>query len=394
LAVCKPRRIAAWLYVGETSDGVGHRMSHVLGALALAHKHGLGFGGLIRGYGKPVSEQGVDFHRLLDGVFGPGAAKELMFRSDEYKPRELDYFNTKVHQPFAIQFADDVAFESRVHEVQPGYHVSVRGVGLHRSGSSLVGYFPDDFQATLGEHLGERPLAFAPGKLAVAIHVRRGDLQRGDERATCDGYYYRVLDAIREVAPDGDIHLWSSTAGSLMYPDRDRYWSSEDFDGFRDRGITIHLDDEDMLDPWAHMARADLLISSRSFFCYVPALLNRGCIVYPGVVAYAGHRPELPDNWIDALEIEGLQALNDYRVPIRKWGDEDFDEHEMEMMDEMGEEMFENFRLYEILGAPRPPRIRVMPNGEVKFEFDPSSDASGFQRKLRACLGRAPILSV
>merc|ERR1712032_1041874 len=105
------------------------------------------------------------------------------------------------------------------------------------------------------------------GKLSVAIHLRRGDLNKRAQRHTPDRYYLRLADVVRKTFPTADIHLWSSTdvqAGP-------QWWKSEDFDVYRKRGIEVHLDDDTLLEPWAHMARAHILIMSISTFSYVPA---------------------------------------------------------------------------------------------------------------------------
>ena len=74
-----------------------------------------------------------------------------------------------------------------------------------------------------------------------------------------------------------DFHVWSSPKNIPAY-DYD-FWSSKDYDGYRQRNMTVHLDkkidnNKDMLKAWAHMARADILIMSQSSFSMVPALLG------------------------------------------------------------------------------------------------------------------------
>ena len=71
-----------------------------------------------------------------------------------------------------------------------------------------------------------------------------------------------------------DFHVWSSPKNIPAY-DYD-FWSSKDYDGYRQRNMTVHLDkkidnNKDMLKAWAHMARADILIMSQSSFSMVPA---------------------------------------------------------------------------------------------------------------------------
>ena len=75
--------------------------------------------------------------------------------------------------------------------------------------------------------------------------------------------------------------MWSSPKNIPAY-DTD-YWSSKDYDGYRKRNMTVHLDkkidnNHDMLKAWTHMARADILIMSQSSFSMVPAMLGMICL--------------------------------------------------------------------------------------------------------------------
>merc|ERR1712032_608876 len=71
------------------------------------------------------------------------------------------------------------------------------------------------------------------------------------------------------------------------------YYTSEDFDGFRARGMQVHLDDLDLTNVWAHLARADVMVVSRSSFSYIPAVINRRCVIFPG------YTTGILSNWID-----------------------------------------------------------------------------------------------
>ena len=55
-------------------------------------------------------------------------------------------------------------------------------------------YFPSWLRDEFRRHLDALPLAFAPGKVSVVLHLRRSDLQRDDTRATADSYYYRLAE--------------------------------------------------------------------------------------------------------------------------------------------------------------------------------------------------------
>eukprot|EP00913_Durusdinium_trenchii_P026295 g24673.t1 len=148
------------------------------------------------------------------------------------------------------------------------------------------------------KHLDTRPLLFAAGKVSVVIHLRRSDLERGDTRATPDEYYYRLAKEIGQILPAEllDFHVWSSTKNIPAYDYH--YWTSKDYDGYRERGMTVHLDEQidnndDMIKAWTHMARADIFIMSQSSFSMVPAYMNTNCVIYPSNI-------DAPlENWIN-----------------------------------------------------------------------------------------------
>ena len=118
------------------------------------------------------------------------------------------------------------------------------------------------------------------------MHLRRADLERSDTRATPDDYYYGLAEEIKKLLPaeDLDFHVWSSPKNIPAFDYH--FWKSEDFDGYRQRGMTVHLDEkiddnDDMLKAWVHMSRADIFIMSQSSFSMVPAYMNTNCVIFP-----------------------------------------------------------------------------------------------------------------
>ena len=75
----------------------------------------------------------------------------------------------------------------------------------------------------------------------------------------------------------------------------------EDYEGYRQRNMTVHLDsdiedNEAMLSAWAHMARAQVFIMSQSSFSIVPAYMNTNCVIYPSSI-------DAPlENWVNGKE--------------------------------------------------------------------------------------------
>ena len=163
------------------------------------------------------------------------------------------------------------------------------------------------------KHLDLQPLVFASGKISVVMHLRRADLERSDTRATPDDYYYGLAEEIKKLLPaeDLDFHVWSSPKNIPAFDYH--FWKSEDFDGYRQRGMTVHLDEkiddnDDMLKAWVHMSRADIFIMSQSSFSMVPAYMNTNCVIFPSNI----DSPLV--NWVNGKD----QQRSSYRTELAK----------------------------------------------------------------------------
>merc|ERR1712080_52045 len=78
------------------------------------------------------------------------------------------------------------------------------------------------------------------------------------------------------------MHIFSSTGMGSFNRGR-RFWNPDtDFDVYKNRSVPVHLDDKDLMVPWAHMTFAQVFVVSPSSFSYVPAVLNMNCVVVPG----------------------------------------------------------------------------------------------------------------
>ena len=147
-------------------------------------------------------------------------------------------------------------------------------------------------------------LAFDPRALRVAIHLRRGDVDGSFRRFVHDENVTRALDWIgdvaRSVAPAlaVDVHIFTSTiADERRYRSKytRRFWTSADFDVFRRRGVSVHIDVEGRGGPakhpalttdaallhMAHWSTADVFLAGHSSFSSIPALLNPNCVMAP-----------------------------------------------------------------------------------------------------------------
>ena len=105
----------------------------------------------------------------------------------------------------------------------------------------------------------------------------------------------------RSVAPAlaVDVHIFTSTIADerryrTVHGER-RFWTSADFDVFRRRGVSVHIDVEGRGGPakhpalttdaallhMAHWSTADIFLAGHSSFSSIPALLNPNCVMAP-----------------------------------------------------------------------------------------------------------------
>ena len=95
-----------------------------------------------------------------------------------------------------------------------------------------------------------------------------------------------------------DVHIFTSTiADERRYRSKytRRFWTSADFDVFRRRGVSVHIDVEGRGGPakhpalttdaallhMAHWSTADVFLAGHSSFSSIPALLNPNCVMAP-----------------------------------------------------------------------------------------------------------------
>ncbi|CAK0831052.1 unnamed protein product [Prorocentrum cordatum] len=82
---------------------------------------------------------------------------------------------------------------------------------------------------------------------------------------------------IRHLMPNADVHVFTSV---------DESTDQREFNTYKSAGCHVHTDEDKtwashaVLDAWAHIARADFVILSRSSFGHVPAMLNTNCVIY------------------------------------------------------------------------------------------------------------------
>lgn len=288
----KPR-----IYIVEPKDGLGSRLHDILAGMAVAAKMGMSLGGITFGKRTCQESHGVDIMKTAGLFFGLKNTR-LMFtdhppKFDQVWPGVRDF--EKGMRKYGLPKKQDNIFITN-------HCVSCE---LDKVAHSMSEYFTPELLHELrkGTQLKDEPLQFAEGATSIAIHVRRGDVDATDElRGTSDEFYFALIDQLKMLVPDSDIHIFSSLEGKRH---------DSEFDVYRQRGTTVHLDG-DVLEPWAHFAMADVLVTAKSSFSHVPAFLNGNCVVYQPY----WHRPL--DDWVptttdakEPLSTKSMQALVD-----------------------------------------------------------------------------------
>lgn len=120
------------------------------------------------------------------------------------------------------------------------------------------------------------PLRSLPGPLHVAVHVRRGDVNRRSRaaaRLVPNEVYLRAMRQVLAQAGSREVHFHIYSEGELD--------SAED--NFREFAITrqvyFHLN-EDACSTFHHLVSADVLIMSKSSFSFVAGLYSSGLVLY------------------------------------------------------------------------------------------------------------------
>lgn len=124
-------------------------------------------------------------------------------------------------------------------------------------------------------------LQYSPDRFNIAVHVRRTVvienkvIEENDEirklRWLSNDYYETVLRGVLANLPaTKPISIWIFSTGK-----------AEEFAEFKQYGDVRFCSDMDEYQSFAHLMRADLLITSKSSFSYKPALLNPGIKLCP-----------------------------------------------------------------------------------------------------------------
>ncbi|CAK0837573.1 unnamed protein product [Prorocentrum cordatum] len=181
-----------------------------------------------------IDEHGHNFTRLVDEFFGSGASLQLFVHGPKTYAARFNEEKDLLQNRTLLRNSTDVYL----------FSATLWGYGKKfdsesAASSPVMDYFSPAVRQALRRPTASLPLHFAPRRPAVGVHVRRGDLPKSSVRVVPDEYYLGLIDAVRSVIPEADVHLWSSVgSGRAASP-----WAASDFDGFRARGVAVHLDE-------------------------------------------------------------------------------------------------------------------------------------------------------
>ena len=137
--------------------------------------------------------------------------------------------------------------------------------------------------------------------LNIAVHIRRGDIVVGQsnqdpaltKRWVTTEYYAELIKKLVSIIPQGQeykIYLFSQG-------------NKEDFPELSDIKNLVYCLDMGAMDSFAHMVKADMLLTSKSSFSYKPALLSEGIKICP---MHFWHGYPKQQEWVLVDEEAGL----------------------------------------------------------------------------------------
>jgi len=297
------------LFIKESNEGMGSRVQEVLTAMAVAARNGMNFGGLVS-RGVCHKAHNASIVKATRALFNLNHSHDI-FTED---PPVFDAVYRGV-QNLEENFARGKnSFQGPDFADGANVLVQLRCISCELDGpewgiDDYWEYWNPRFTKALRQSaagLFAMPLVFASERPSVAVHVRRGDVSEENiRRHTPDSWYFSLVDRIKKTLPTADVHVFSSLEGRHLYTE---------FDPYRRRGMTVHLDEVDIAKPWAQLARADVLVMAKSSFSHVPAMFNNGCVIYEEY----WHRPQ--KGWIVVGSgSDGKPTLNDAKLEDCLW---------------------------------------------------------------------------
>ncbi|CAE7760977.1 unnamed protein product [Symbiodinium sp. CCMP2456] len=259
---------SATMYAIQRHDGAGTRIAQTLLSLAHAAQNNLGFGGFFTdGIFVLHAQHGADVPRAMSAFMGCNYS-ELVVDATTY------------------QFDRCWNGRDTLGNVKDGEEILLAecsGMECRRDLAVLTLPFLSHLRKSTSLLRHATPY-FIGKEMKVVIHIRRGDEVPPKPAAkmvnnlhyASDALYLDFLRMLRQRVRNVDVHIISTTEDGFP---------SQNFDVYRNLGVQVHLDG-DIIDDWAHMAQADLLLIAPSTYSWVAGLLNEKCVAIFNLFAY------------------------------------------------------------------------------------------------------------
>jgi hypothetical protein len=259
------------LYVNFRPDGMGAKLQSVQAAMALAFKNGMNFGGVSCGSMGGIHEvPRQTFVSIMQGLYGtdicakvpPGAT---IFRTVHEFERVLKASGNKWRKPVLLR--DDCP---------------ARGIDIElksNTTATMNDYFSPQFLKGIRKAKKLSNHSNGPTNPVVALHLRRAADIGPDrpDRYTGDAFYYNMAAAIKKHLPNAEFHVFSEG-------------NPTQFAGYTERGMHLHLGNSKkdgssssssmVREAWEYLSSADVVVTAKSSFSYVPSVFNPNCVIY------------------------------------------------------------------------------------------------------------------
>lgn len=307
------------LYTRMALDGSGHRLYQILLGLAVAVENRMKYRILCttpaecRRIEESVVQGGVNFKGLLNGLFGDVVGNRIVETTCHFEQcngfsHAVDKLRCilPINQSKGCRLTVDADKVGDVSSHRAGMHAT--DATLLRRPNTINDYYnrlPLRLMAAMREQLLKNPVPFKKGKPSVALHMRRGDVgcAPGRKELTSESFteqfrlvpdeaWIEFITELRKLMPDPDIHAYSATSGFLKGgrgaptwkggPQRGGArgcWEDQDFDVLRGNGITMHLDENDLLPLLTAWQRALVFAHSLSHLSEIASYTSAYCVI-------------------------------------------------------------------------------------------------------------------
>jgi len=257
------------MFAIQRGDGAGTRIGQTLLSLAYAAQNSMNFGGFFLDPRQKDIVHGADQPRAMRAFLG-------------FNYSDMLVHTMRPHFDLCWNGRDTLGSGLDGQEI---LLLECNGMECRRDQGILTLPFLSELRKSTSLLRHATPYFTGKG-MKVVIHIRRGDrLPKGSpniarkvngQHYASDALYLNFLRRFLQRTRNAELHVISTTEGGF---------ASENFDIYRNLGIQVHLDG-DIIDDWAHMAQADLLLIAPSTYSWVAGLLNEKCVAIYNLFQY------------------------------------------------------------------------------------------------------------